>query len=122
MAFGKRIVLFLATNLLIILTISVVMSVLGIGPYLTRYGINYTSLAIFALLWGMGGAFISLAISKWMAIRATGAHVIDEPRGDAEAWLVETVRRHARAAGIGMPQVAIFPSDAPNASANAKIT
>ena len=65
----------------------------------------------------MGGSFISLLISKWMAIRATGAQVIDQPRNDTEAWLLQTVSHQAQAAGIGMPQVAIFPSDSPNAFA-----
>ena len=65
----------------------------------------------------MGGSFISLALSKWMALRATGAQVIESPTNDTEHWLVETVRQHAQAAGIGMPQVAIFPSGSPNAFA-----
>ncbi|HVH07396.1 MAG TPA: protease HtpX, partial [Myxococcota bacterium] len=68
-------------------------------------------------VFGMGGSFISLALSKWMAIRATGAHVIAEPRGELESWLVQTVSHHAQAAGIGMPQVAIFDSPDPNAFA-----
>jgi heat shock protein HtpX len=74
-------------------------------------------LIVFAFVFGMGGSFISLLISKWMAIRSTGAQVIDQPRNDTEAWLLQTVSHHAQAAGIGMPQVAIFPSDSPNAFA-----
>ena len=73
-----------------------------------RLGQNYTGLLIMAGVIGMGGAFISLAMSKWLAKRSTGAYVITQPRNDTEAWLVNTVKRHAEQAGIGMPEVAIF--------------
>ena len=113
----KRVILFVATNLAILVLLGIVSSLLQ--GYLAQEGIEFErmGLLIFAGVFGMGGSFISLAISKWMALRATGAQVIESPSNDAEHWLVETVRQHAQAAGIGMPQVAIFPSDAPNAFA-----
>ena len=82
-------------------------------------GINLDipALLVFCAVFGMGGSFISLAISKWMAKRSTGAKVIEEPANDTERWLVATVQRQAEQAGIGMPEVAIFPSPAPNAFA-----
>src|SRR5262245_43939383 len=113
----KRIVLFLATNLAILLVLSVVVQLLGLDRYLTAQGGNLTGLLIFAAIFGFGGAFISLAISKWMAKRAMGVQVIEQPRNQTEAWLVETVRRQAQAAGIGMPEVGIFESPEPNAFA-----
>ncbi len=113
----KRIVLFLATNLAIVLVLSITLRVLGVEPYLTAQGLNLGSLLIFAAVFGMGGSFISLAISKWMAKRSVGAVVIDNPRTPAEIWLVDTVRRQARQAGIGMPEVAVFDSPQVNAFA-----
>jgi heat shock protein HtpX len=115
----KRVVLFLATNLAILAVLSVVLRLLGVERILDEQGVNldYRSLLVFAAVFGMGGSFLSLAISKWSALRLTGARVISEPRGAAEQWLVETVRRQAQAAGIGMPQVAVFPSPDPNAFA-----
>jgi heat shock protein HtpX len=113
----KRIFLFLATNFAIVLVLSVTMRILGVEPYLTANGLNLTSLLIFAAVMGMGGSFISLAISKWMAKRSVGAVVIDNPRTPAEIWLVDTVRRQAQQAGIGMPEVAIFDSPEVNAFA-----
>ena len=113
----KRIFLFLATNLAIVLVLSVTMRILGVEPYLTANGLNLTSLLIFAAVMGMGGSFISLAISKWMAKRSVGAVVIENPRTPAEIWLVETVRRQAQQAGIGMPEVAVFDSPEVNAFA-----
>ncbi len=113
----KRVVLFLATNLAILVVLGVVASLLE--GFLAAQGIQFrhSSLLVFAFVFGMGGSFLSLALSKWIAIRTTGAHVIEQPRNDAEAWLLQTVSHQAQAAGIGMPQVAIFPSDAPNAFA-----
>ena len=111
----KRVVLFLATNLAIIVVLSFVLRILGVEPYLTAQGINYTSLLIFAAVFGMGGSFISLALSKPMAKMATGAKVIEQPRNETEAWLVKTVQAQARQAGIGMPEVAIY--DAPEMNA-----
>ncbi len=112
----KRIVLFLATNLAILVVLSLVVNVLGLDRALTRYG-GLESLLIFAAVFGFGGAFISLAISKWMAKRAMGVRVIEQPRNSTEIWLVDTVRRQAQAAGIGMPEVGIFDSPEPNAFA-----
>jgi heat shock protein HtpX len=113
----KRVFLFVATNLAVVLLLGIVMS-LAEG-YLVSQGIEFErmGLLIFATVFGFGGSFISLAMSKWMALRMTGAQVIEQPRNDAEAWLLETVRQQSSAAGIGMPQVAVFPSDAPNAFA-----
>jgi heat shock protein HtpX len=115
----KRIFLFLATNIAIILVLSIVLRILGVDRILDQSGtgLDYGNLLVFAAIFGFGGSFISLAISKWMAKRMTGAKVITSPRNQAEAWLVETVKGQASRAGIGMPEVAIFESDAPNAFA-----
>ncbi|WP_293373812.1 protease HtpX [Nevskia sp.] len=111
----KRIGLFLLTNIAIMLVLSVVASLLGGDRFLTQGGLNYGSLLIFSAVFGMGGSFISLAMSKWMAKRSTGAVVIEQPKSAAEAWLLATVERQARAAGIGMPEVAVY--DAPEINA-----
>jgi len=113
----KRIALFLATNLAIVLVLSIVLRLLGVDRILEAEGVNIdlNSLLIFAAVIGFGGSLISLALSKWTAKRMTGARVIDQPRDQTEAWLVETVRRQAQAAGIGMPEVAIY--DAPDVNA-----
>ena len=113
----KRIFLFLATNLAIVLVLSLSMRLLGVEPYLSANGLNMKGLLIFAAVMGFGGAFISLAISKWMAKKTTGARVITQPANETEAWLVNTVRRQAEAAGIGMPEVAIYDSPEVNAFA-----
>jgi heat shock protein HtpX len=113
----KRIALFVMTNLAILLVLSMSMRILGIDSYLTQEGLNYNALLAFAAIFGFGGSFISLLISKWMAKRTTGAQVITEPRTEVERWLVETVRRQAQAAGIGMPEVAIYDSPDVNAFA-----
>ncbi len=113
----KRIVLFLATNMAIVLVLSISMRLLGVEPYLTAQGLNLDSLLIFAAVMGFGGAFISLAISKWTAKMAVGARVIEQPRTQEEIWLVQTVRRQAQAAGIRMPEVAIYDSPEVNAFA-----
>ena len=113
----NRIILFLATNLAIVLVLSVTMRIFGVEPYLTASGLNLSSLLVFAAIMGMGGSFISLAISKWTAKRSTGARVIETPETPGEKWLVETVQRQAKAAGIGMPEVAIFDSPDVNAFA-----
>lgn len=113
----KRIFLFLLTNLAILLVLSVSLRLLGIESWLYAQGFSLPGVLILAAIFGMGGSFISLAISKWMAMRMTSAHVIDQPRNEAEAWLVETVRRLARSAGIGMPEVAIYDSPDMNAFA-----
>jgi heat shock protein HtpX len=113
----KRIALFLATNLAIVLVLSVTMRLLGVEPYLNQQGLNFTSLLIFAAVLGFGGAFISLAISKWSAKTAVGAKVIGSPRTPIEHWLVQTVARQSQAAGIGMPEVAVYDSPQVNAFA-----
>ena len=111
----KRIVLFLATNLAIILVLGIVLSVLQSYLGLSRNSMG--GLLLLAFVFGMGGSFISLMLSNWMALRATGAQVIEQPRTQAEVWLVETVKRQAQAAGIGMPDVAIYDSPDINAFA-----
>lgn len=111
----KRVLLFVATNLAILVVLNISLRLLGIEPYLSTQGINMGSLLVFAAVFGMGGAFISLALSKWMAKTMTGAQVIDQPTNRTEAWLVETVRHQAERAGIGMPDVAIY--DAPDVNA-----
>ncbi len=115
----KRIALFLATNLAIIIVLSITASLLGFTGFLQANGVDLdlNSLLIFAAVFGFGGSLISLAISKWTAKRLTRAQVISEPRSESERWLVSTVTRQARQAGIGMPEVAIFESPQPNAFA-----
>jgi len=113
----KRIFLFLATNLAILLVLSVVARVLGLDAWLAQNGNSMGGLLAFAALFGFGGSFISLAISKWMAKRTMGVLVITTPRNSSEQWLLDTVRRHAKEVGIGMPEVGIFDSPNPNAFA-----
>ena len=105
----KRVVLFLSTNLAVLLLLSVVMRLLGIDPQTSG------GLLVMATLFGFGGSFISLMMSKWLAKRSTRAYVIEQPRSESERWLVETVRRQAQASGIAMPEVAIY--DAPEINA-----
>ncbi|MBD9368108.1 protease HtpX [Xanthomonas sp. XNM01] len=104
-----RVALFLATNLAVLFLAGIIMSVLGVSPN------QMSGLLIFAALFGFGGSFVSLLLSKWMAKRSTGAQVITQPRTEVERWLVATVQRQAQAAGIGMPEVAIY--DAPEINA-----
>jgi heat shock protein HtpX len=113
----KRIALFIATNLAVILVLSIVLRLLGVDSILDeqQVGIDYQSLLILSAVIGFGGSFISLAISKWMAKRSTGAKVIDQPSNEAESWLISTVQRQAQQAGIDMPEVAIY--DAPDMNA-----
>jgi heat shock protein HtpX len=113
----KRIVLFLATNLAIVLVLSLTMRLFGIEPWFTAQGINYGSLLIFAAVFGFGGSFISLAISKWMAKKSMGVRVIETPSNSTEFWLVDTVKKYAADAGVGMPEVGIFDSPEVNAFA-----
>src|SRR5687767_15907817 len=112
----KRIVLFLATNIAVLVVLSVIINILGLDQWLTAEGINYVSLLVFSAVIGFGGAIISLLISKWMAKMSTGAQVIDGSEGSTQYWLVDTVKKLAAKAGIGMPEVAIFEG-APNAVA-----
>lgn len=113
----KRIALFLATNIAIVLVLGISMRLLGFEGILDQQGIDLdiNSLLIFAAVFGFGGSFISLAISKWTAKRFTGAQVIESPKNSTEQWLVSTVNRQAQLAGIGMPEVAIY--DAPDVNA-----
>lgn len=115
----KRVILFIVTNLAVILILSVVLRLLGVDRILDEQGIalEMTNLLVFAAVFGFGGAFVSLALSKWTALRMTGARVITQPADEAEAWLVNTVKRQAAAAGIGMPDVAVYDAPDPNAFA-----
>jgi heat shock protein HtpX len=112
----KRIVLFLATNIAVLVVLSFVLNVLGVGQFLSAEGIDVASLLVFSAVVGFAGSIISLLISKPMAKWSTGAKVIDGSEGTTQYWLVETVRKLAQKAGIGMPDVAIFEG-APNAFA-----
>jgi heat shock protein HtpX len=112
----KRIVLFVLTNLAVVVVLGIVASLLGVNRYLTAQGLNLTSLLIFSAIIGFGGAIISLLISKPVAKWSAGVQVIEQPRNQDEAWIVETVRRFANQAGIGMPEVGIFQGE-PNAFA-----
>jgi len=114
-----RIMLFLATNVAIMIVISIVFSVLGIGSTLQANGVdlNLNALLIMSAIIGMTGSVISLAISKWSAKRAMGVHVIETPQNQTEQWLISLVARQAKAAGIGMPEVGIFQTPEPNAFA-----
>ena len=109
-----RILLFLATNLAIVTLLGIVITVAETF-FGFRLGTNTMGLLVMAAVFGMGGAFISLAMSKWMAKRATGAQVITQPRNEVETWLFATVKRQAEAAGIGMPEIAVY--DAPDMNA-----
>ena len=113
----KRVALFIATNLAVVLVLSIVLRLLGVDRILDESGagIDYEALLILSVVFGFGGSFISLAISKWMAKRATGARVITNPANSTESWLVGTVQRLAQQSGIGMPEVAIY--DAPDMNA-----
>lgn len=113
----RRIFYFLITNTAILIVLSILLRILGVEPYITPYGLNYQSLLIFAAVFGMGGAFISLALSKWSAKRLTRAQVITTPSNEHERWLVRTVTERASKSGIGMPEVAVYPSDDMNAFA-----
>ena len=113
----KRIVLFLVTNLAVMLVLSIVLKLFGLDQAMTsQTGISYGGLLVFSAVVGFTGSIISLLISKQSAKWSTGAQVIEQPTNEAEAWLVETVRRLATKAGIGMPEVAIYEGD-PNAFA-----
>jgi len=115
----KRIILFLITNIAVMLVLGIVLKVLGVDRILDAQGgaLNYNALLIYSAVFGMGGSLISLAMSKWSAKRMMGAQVIEQPGNEVEAWLVGTVRQLAQQAGIGMPEVAIFNSPDVNAFA-----
>jgi len=115
----KRVVLFLATNLAIIVLLNIVLSLLGVDGLLAKNGsdLDVRNLLVFAVVVGFTGSFVSLAISKWMAKRTMGVRVISQPANPAESWLLNTVQRLAQQAGIGMPEVGVFESPEPNAFA-----
>ncbi|HSD75365.1 MAG TPA: protease HtpX [Steroidobacteraceae bacterium] len=113
----KRVFLFLATNLAVLVLLSIVVQVLGLDRYLQGAGLNLGGLLAFAAVFGFGGALISLAISKWTAKRLMNVQVIAQPRTAAESWLVNTVKQHADRVGIGMPEVGVFDSPEMNAFA-----
>lgn len=119
LAYGRRIFFFLLTNLAVVFLLGVVVRVLGVDQWLWRSGVhvNYVAMLVYAGIFGMAGSIVSLMLSKTMARMSVRAQVIESPRNDAEAWLVETVERLAHDAGIGRPDVAIFPSEQPNAFA-----
>jgi heat shock protein HtpX len=112
----KRILLFLATNIAIMLVLGITASLLGVNHYLTARGLNLGTLLVFAGLMGFGGAFISLWLSKPIAKWTTGARVIEQPSNPTERWLLDTVARQAQKAGVAMPEVAVYEG-APNAFA-----
>lgn len=118
MAWFKRVALFLGINLLIMVTISFIINALGLRPFLSRNGIDYQSLLIFCLIWGMGGAFISLLLSKYLAKWFAGVHSVDQKSSDPKLQhLFEIVRSQARKLSLPMPEVGIFESKTPNAFA-----
>lgn len=115
---AKRIFLFVVTNIVIVLTISIVLSILGFDRYVERSGLNLGSLAVFCFIWGMGGAFISLQMSRWIAKRSTGMRLVDGATGSPDAdWLYRTVQHLTQQAGLPMPEVGIYESPEMNAFA-----
>jgi heat shock protein HtpX len=112
----KRVILFLLTNVAVMVVLSLFVNILGLNRFLTENGLNLGMLLMFAGVMGFGGAFISLFLSKFIAKKSTGAHVIADPQGADELWLVNTVRKLADKAGIGMPEVAVYEGE-PNAFA-----
>ena len=112
----KRVLLLAATNIAVMVVLSIVASVLGLDQWLAQEGLNYTQLLVVSALFGFGGAFVSLLLSKWMAKMQAGVHIIDGSEGSTEYWLVETVRKLAEKSGVGMPEVGVFEG-APNAFA-----
>ena len=113
----KRIFLFILTNLAIVLVLSIAAQVTGLDTWLAQQGGSLTGLLVFAAVFGFSGSLISLAISKWMAVRAMGVQIIRQPSSANEQWLLDTVRSLANKAGVGMPEVGIFDSPQPNAFA-----
>jgi len=114
-----RILLFLATNMAVLVLVSVVFNMLGFQGILDQNGVdlNLSALLVFCALFGFGGSLLSLLLSKWMAKRSTGTQIIEQPRNNDEQWLIDTVSQLAQKAGIGMPDVGVFPSEASNAFA-----
>src|ERR1700704_3314961 len=101
----KRVLLLIATNVAIMVVLSIVVSVFGLDRYLTQNGLNLGALLVFSAVLGFGGSFISLLLSKWMAQHAMGVQGITQPRNQDEQWLLNTVQAQAQTAGIGMPEV-----------------
>jgi len=112
-----RILLFIATNLAVVLVASITLSLLGVDSYMTAQGLDYGNLLAFCLVFGMAGSVISLLISKWMAKRSMGVHIIENANNADEQWLISTVQELANKARIGMPEVGIFASPQANAFA-----
>lgn len=114
-----RILLFLATNMAVLVLVSIVFNLLGLQGILAANGVdlNLSALLVMCAVFGFGGSLISLLLSKWMAKRSTGLYLVEQPRNRDEQWLLDTVRQLSKEAGIGMPEVGIFPSQAPNAFA-----
>ena len=114
----KRIILFVLTNVAIMIMLSIVFSLLGFTGYITADGLNYSALMVFSLLWGFGGALISLAISRWMAKTAMGVQLVDGRTGQSELdWMYQTVEQLTRKAGLPMPEVGVYDSAEVNAFA-----
>jgi heat shock protein HtpX len=114
----KRIMLFVLTNLAIMIMLSIVFSLLGFTGYLTADGLNYSALMVFSLVWGFGGALISLAMSRWMAKTAMGVQLVDGRTGQAELdWMYQTIEQLTRKAGLPMPEVGVYDSPEVNAFA-----
>ncbi len=113
----KRLFLFMVMNIAVLLVLSIVASILGVDRFLTANGLNLQALLIFCAIFGFGGAFISLAMSKWMAKRLMGVNVITEPQNEAESWLLNTVSSLAQQANIRMPEVGYYDSPDMNAFA-----
>ena len=116
-----RVALFLLVNIAVLAVASLVLRLLGVDEYVLNavggYGMNYTGLFIFCAVFGFGGAFVSLFLSKWMAKRATRTRIIESPSNPTEVWLLDTTRQLSRSAGIATPEVGIFPAPEPNAFA-----
>lgn len=113
----KRILLFLATNMAVLLLASITLNILGVGSYLSHQGLNMGSLLVFCAVFGFAGSFVSLMLSKTMAKMSTGTQIIEQPQSAQEQWLVDTVRELSEKAGIGMPEVGVFHSPEANAFA-----
>ena len=113
----KRVLLFLATNFAVVIVLMTITSLLGVNQWFTQQGLNYEALLIFSAVFGFGGAFLSLLISKPMAKWSMRVQLIEQPRSADESWLLATVQRQAQAAGIGMPEVGVFEAPEPNAFA-----
>lgn len=106
----KRIILFAAVNIAVLAVITAVVEFLGLDRYLGAYGLSVPGLLVLSAIFGFGGAFISLALSKWMAKLSVGVQVIEQPQTPIEHWLLQTVGDHAARLGLAMPEVGIFPS------------